>query len=134
MFEKFYTKTREQRIKILLDNENISSNSYKYLIDSIVMDNDLASNLIENQLTIYGMPYGLATNFLINGKKYVIPMVTEEPSVIAAASNAGKIISENGGFNAQMDARIMIGQIAFYDIKVDEPIKIIEEKRIKFLN
>lgn len=94
----------------------------------------MANNMVENQLSIYGLPYGVAVNFLINDKQYVIPMVTEEPSVIAAASNAAKIIKNNGGFRAYMDKRIMIGHIALYDIYVSDPIGIIESNKQNLIN
>jgi len=75
------------------------------------------SRMIENAIGIYPIPLGIATNFLINGKKYMIPMATEEPSVIAAASYAAKLASKNGGFRCKMDKSIMRGQIQIISVK-----------------
>ena len=67
--------------------------------------------MIENVIGIIPVPMGIATNFVINNKTYLIPMAIEESSVIAAASKAAKIAKENGGFYVQADDSIMIGQI-----------------------
>jgi len=72
---------------------------------------ELADRMIENVIGRIQIPLGIATNFLINGKDYLIPMATEEPSVVAAASNAAKIAREGEGFKASSDEPIMIGQI-----------------------
>ena len=66
-----------------------------------------ADNLVENCIGVISLPIGLGLNFVINGQKYAIPMSTEEPSVIAAASNAAKIIGENGGFFTNCDGVYM---------------------------
>lgn len=77
---------------------------------------DLANEMIENTIGILPLPLGIATNFVINGKKYLIPMVTEEPSVIAAASNAAKIASYSGGFKTTSYKSLMIGQVQIVSI------------------
>ncbi|MBZ0277635.1 MAG: 3-hydroxy-3-methylglutaryl-CoA reductase, partial [Anaerolineae bacterium] len=75
-----------------------------------------ASNMIENGIGVYALPLGIATNFLINGQDYLIPMVIEEPSVVAAVSNAAKLFREGGGFTTSSDEAVMIGQIQVVDI------------------
>jgi hydroxymethylglutaryl-CoA reductase len=75
-----------------------------------------ANDMIENVVGIYGLPLGVATNFLINGQDYLIPMVIEEPSVVAAVSNAAKAFREGGGFITSSDEPIMIGQIQVLDL------------------
>jgi hydroxymethylglutaryl-CoA reductase len=78
---------------------------------------DNASQMIENTIGIFSLPLGIATKFVINGKEYLIPMVIEEPSVIAAASNAAKIASQRGGFTAtNVDEALMIGQVQLVSI------------------
>lgn len=67
--------------------------------------------MIENTVGIFSLPMGVGTNFLINGKEYLVPMAIEEPSVVAAASNGAKIVREAGGFTTSSDDSIMIGQI-----------------------
>lgn len=126
-YNKYYQKTRKERIEIL----DISDESKLKLLDNISLTNEVADNIIENQISMLQVPYGLATNFLINNKNYVIPMATEEPSVIAAASNAAKIIRENGGIEAICINREMIGQIAFYENEND--INLIIEHKEKIL-
>jgi hydroxymethylglutaryl-CoA reductase len=76
-----------------------------------------ADNMIENVIGVYGLPMGVATNFQINGRDVLVPMVTEEPSVVAAVSNAAKAIREGGGFTASSTDPVMIGQIQILDIK-----------------
>ena len=75
-----------------------------------------ADNMVENVLSTYSLPFGIATNFLINGNDYLIPMVIEEPSVIAAASNAAGMFRAGGGFHTSSDEPIMIGQIQVLDL------------------
>lgn len=126
-FEKYYKKSRNERIEILKEY-GISNESYNSLIQTEVLSNDVACAMIENQLSILGIPLAVATNFCINNKKYVIPMAVEEPSVIAAASNAAKKL---GNIEAFCDKRITIGQIALYDVK--ENISILENKKEELL-
>jgi hydroxymethylglutaryl-CoA reductase len=77
---------------------------------------DQADNMIENVVGVYNLPLGIGTNFLINGRDYLIPMVIEEPSVVAAVSFAAKLFREGGGFFTSSDDPIMIGQIQILDI------------------
>lgn len=126
-FEKYYKKNRIERVEILKDS--INEKTYEDLINSKVLSNEIASSIIENQISILGLPLGLATNFCINGKDYVIPMAIEEPSVIAAASNAAKIL---GNIEVQVDKRLTIGQIALYDVEGD--INKVYDKKSELLN
>ncbi len=80
---------------------------------------DLADRLIENVVGIYGIPLGIAANFQINDRDYVIPMAIEEPSVVAAASHAAKLVRDAGGFAASADTPIMIGQVQV--VAISEP-------------
>ena len=89
-----------------------------------------ADNLVENCIGVISLPIGLGLNFIINGQKYVIPMSTEEPSVIAAASFAAKIIGENGGFFTNCDSSYMISQIMY---EFDSTIKNKEKDKIHYL-
>jgi len=73
--------------------------------------------LIENVIGSYQLPLGIALNFKINGKDYILPMVIEEPSVVAAASNAAKIARKNGGFQSEEVKSIMISQIQITQLK-----------------
>jgi hydroxymethylglutaryl-CoA reductase len=75
------------------------------------LNSDLANTMIENAVGVFTLPMGLGLNLLVNGRDYVVPMVVEEPSVIAAVSFAARIAREGGGFTAEADDPIMIGQV-----------------------
>jgi hydroxymethylglutaryl-CoA reductase len=76
-----------------------------------LLDEETANHMVENVVAIYGLPLGVALNFQINGRDLLVPMCVEEPSVIAAASNAAKMIRAGGGFQAEADDPIMISQV-----------------------
>lgn len=118
---KFYKKSRPEKIKALKEAGAISEHDYKQLLEKTLnLPADVADQMIENYITNYELPFGLAMNFMINGKELLIPMVTEEPSVIAAASNSGKITAHSGGFHTQMDKRLLIAQIALKNVQKPE--------------
>jgi hydroxymethylglutaryl-CoA reductase len=77
----------------------------------------LADRIIENVVGVYALPLGIATNFRINGRDYLIPMAVEEPSIVAGASFMAKLVRETGGFAAEADEPEMIGQIQILDVK-----------------
>lgn len=118
-FKSYYKKSRQDRIDVLVAQEHITSDQAEFLKNGQGLPTEIADNMIENALSTYGLPYGLALNFLINDQEIHIPMVTEEPSVIAAASNGGKIIQQAGGFKSQVNQRLMTGQIAFTGLEDD---------------
>ena len=97
-----------------------------------------ADNMIENAVGVHALPLGIATNFLINGTDYLIPMVIEEPSVVAAVSNAAKLFREGGGFVASSDEPIMIGQIQVLDLEdvyaAAGAVKAQRKKLVQFVN
>jgi hydroxymethylglutaryl-CoA reductase len=75
-----------------------------------------ANQMVENCVGTYALPLGVAVNFLINGRDYLIPMAVEEPSVLAAVSHAAKLVREGGGFQTETTAPVMIGQIQILDV------------------
>jgi hydroxymethylglutaryl-CoA reductase len=75
-----------------------------------------ADLMIENVIGTYELPLGIAVNFLVNGRDYLIPMIVEEPSVVAALSNAARLIRAGGGFQAETSRPVMIGQIQVLDV------------------
>jgi hydroxymethylglutaryl-CoA reductase len=75
-----------------------------------------ADQMIENVVGTHALPLGIAVNFLINGRDYIIPMVIEEPSVVAGASFAARLVREGGGFTTSSDEPLMIGQIQVLDV------------------
>lgn len=109
MFDKFYKHTSSKRKEILHEIDR-----FDYNLD-IPLEDSVYENMIENSIGTYEIPMGVVPGFFMNGKEYIIPMVTEEPSVIAAQSNAAKIFAKNGGISAHVISRLMRGQIAFPD-------------------
>ena len=126
---KFYKKSHEEKIEALRDAQVISVEDFNALKNNLLnLPADVANQMIENYIMNYAFPFGVALNFVIDGKEHIIPMVTEEPSVVAAASNAGKIVARSGGFVTNMNERLMIAQIALKDVPdVMEAEKIIKE-------
>jgi hydroxymethylglutaryl-CoA reductase len=114
--KKFYEKNRVERIEELVLNKCISKEDAELLKDRLQLPAEVADHMIENQIATYELPLGVAFNFFIDQKEYVVPMAIEEPSVIAAASSAAKIINQAGGFQTTIQNRRMIGQVALKDI------------------
>ncbi|KRM58982.1 hypothetical protein C5L31_000738 [Secundilactobacillus malefermentans] len=115
----FYRFDYETRLTMLEDVVNLTASDRKMLRDS---RSDTGNDIVENYLTDFNLPEGLATNFKINGKLYQIPMVTEEPSVIAAASNGAQLVAKSGGFVAKVQNRQMIGQIVLENVSDENKI------------
>jgi hydroxymethylglutaryl-CoA reductase len=110
----FYKLPIEKRREFVTHFANLSEDDAK--IFSSCLDLATADRMIENVLGTFELPLGLAVNFLINGKDYIIPMATEESSVVAAASNAAKIARIKGGFSTTCSEPLMIGQLQMLHI------------------
>ena len=96
---QFYKFSVADRLRALLEREVISETEYDMLVDGThLLDADKADRLIENVISVFGLPMGLGLNFQINGRDYLVPMVVEEPSIIAAVSSAAKIVRGAGAF------------------------------------
>ena len=80
------------------------------------LDDDAADVMIENVVGVYGLPLGIALNFRLNGEERLVPMAVEEPSVVAAASNAARMVAAGGGFRAVADPPLMAAQIQLLDV------------------
>ena len=119
---KFHEKTRDQRIKIVKLFASLSKEDVKILKGNGGIAFDEANSMVENAIGTISFPLGIATNFKINGRDYLIPMVIEEPSVIAAASKAAKTARKHGGFTIQADNSYSIGQIQVVDVDVKSAI------------
>jgi hydroxymethylglutaryl-CoA reductase len=130
---KFYKRNIQERQEIVQDWVGLDPNQIQYLNDS-GLTIDGANNMIENVIGRYSLPFAIATNFKVNQKDYLIPMVIEEPSVVAACSFAGKLFRENGGFKAYSDHPIMIGQIQIVDVDdIDDTEKVLYSHRDEIL-
>jgi len=115
--EGFYKLSREERLKLIAEQCNLSDDEMEALGDPGSMDMGVLDRMIENVVGAIPIPVGIATNFKVNGKDYLIPMAIEEPSVVAAASNAAKGARDTGGFKASATEPVMIGQIQMVKVK-----------------
>ncbi|WP_269795807.1 hydroxymethylglutaryl-CoA reductase, degradative [Streptococcus sp. SM3] len=119
-----------ERIEALLKEGLLTWDEAQILKEQKGLPLSIADQLTENVLSTFDLPFSLAPYFLINGRDYVLPMVTEEPSVVAAASFAAKLIQRSGGFTTQVHQRQMIGEIALTDVRDVEMAskRILEDK------
>jgi hydroxymethylglutaryl-CoA reductase len=113
----FFKLSPEQRLNEVAEFSSLSLEDKKVLSDPSSLDMATADHMIENVIGRFTLPLGVAVNFTINGKDYLIPMVTEEPSVVAAASNAAKMVRDSGGFTASYSGSIMIAQVQLTGIR-----------------
>ncbi|MFO7799927.1 hydroxymethylglutaryl-CoA reductase, degradative [Rhodohalobacter sp.] len=120
---KFYKYSVENRLDVLREKEILNQEDYVALREQmhLLTQND-ADKMIENVIGVFGLPMGLGLNFLINNKPYVVPMVVEEPSILAAVSSAAKVVRNAGGFESESDDPILIGQIQLVDVR--HPMKV----------
>lgn len=129
---KFYKKSIEERQEVVINWANLEDTQFH---DSSGLSLNQADQMIENVIGRYNLPFGIATNFLINNHNYLIPMVIEEPSVVAACSFAAKLFREGGGFVTHSDDPIMIGQIQILNIpNSDNAITALESNKSKILS
>ena len=107
----FYKLTPKERLAIVKDFAGLTDDEARLLERTGALPIDVADHMVENLIGVFPEPLGIGANFLVNGIEYLIPMATEEPSVIAAASYAAKMVREGGGFHTSSTAPVMIGQI-----------------------
>lgn len=107
----FYKLSVDERLEIVAKFANLSEKDKEIIRKTGALPIEVADRMIENVIGTFELPLGIATNFLIDGKDYLIPMVIEESSVVAAASNAAKMAREGGGFFTSYTGSIMIGQV-----------------------
>jgi len=107
----FYKLSPAERMRVVQKLTGIADEEAKTLGNTGGLPPEVADRMIENVVGGLTIPLGIATNFLINDKDYLIPMAIEEPSVVAAASNAAKMARVKGGFRVTNTGPIMIGQI-----------------------
>ena len=134
----FYRLEMEERLNKVADFSGLSEEDKNLFLKngelSLAIDKSIADRMIENVIGIFELPLGIATNFRINGKDYLIPMAIEETSVVAAASNAARIARVRGGFTAWASEPLMIGQIQVLRIKDREgALRSIQENKVKIL-
>jgi hydroxymethylglutaryl-CoA reductase len=115
----FYQLNVEERQRRIVEALCLTDEEVATLVATDALSLDTADIMIENAVATFALPFGVGLNFQINGQDYIVPMVVEEPSVIAAASNAALVARAGGGFVAEADAGAMIGQIQL--VRVPDP-------------
>ncbi|KAF1716032.1 hydroxymethylglutaryl-CoA reductase, degradative [Pseudoxanthomonas yeongjuensis] len=112
----FYKLDPESRFLKLLEFSGLPAEQLRPLQGTDVRMASIADRMIENAVGTFSIPLGVAANFLVNGIDYLVPMATEEPSVVAAASNAALIAREKGGFHTSGTDPVMIAQVQILDV------------------
>ena len=112
----FSKKSYHERLELLRAQAFLSPEKQRSLEQDEQVSLAVADQLSENVVGTFSLPYSIIPELLVNGQDYTVPYVTEEPSVVAAASYASKIIKRAGGFTAQVHERQMIGQVALYQV------------------
>jgi hydroxymethylglutaryl-CoA reductase len=110
----FYKLSPAERQQALADWAGLSAQQIQALDGALSIAQ--ADKMVENVVGTYALPLGIATNFLVNGRDVLVPMVIEEPSVVAGASFAARLVRVGGGFQAEADPSLMIGQIQVLDL------------------
>ena len=116
----FSKKSYHERLELLRAQALLSPEKQTSLEQDEQVSLAIADQLSENVVGTFSLPYSIIPELLVNGQDYTVPYVTEEPSVVAAASYASKIIKRAGGFTAQVHQRQMIGQVALYQVAEPE--------------
>jgi len=116
----FSKKSYHERLELLRAQALLSPEKQTSLEQDEQVSLAVADQLSENVVGTFSLPYSIIPELLVNGQDYTVPYVTEEPSVVAAASYASKIIKRAGGFTAQVHQRQMIGQVALYQVAEPE--------------
>ena len=119
-----------ERRQMILDISDLETEDIDSWAKTGELGEDIASHMIENVVGTMSLPVGIATNFIIDGKHYLIPFAVEEASIVAAASNMAKRCIQTGGFITNCDDSIMIGQIQLLEVPdIEGAIRAIEERK-----
>ncbi len=113
----FYKLNIQERLKLLHERHILNEADYLKLKNgNHLLRSEESDRMIENVIGVFGLPMGLGLNFLVNGKDYIVPMVVEEPSIVAAVSSAAKVVRNAGGFESEYTGPILIGQVQVVNI------------------
>lgn len=112
----FYKLSLQERVDLLRQLADLTEEEVAALSGEAGLERAQADHMIENVVGVFGLPLGIATNFTINGRDVLIPMAIEEPSVVAGASLAARLVRDGGGFKTSSDEPLMIGQIQVLDV------------------
>lgn len=114
----FYKRSVSERLKLLHERDLLDDADYRALLRGRqVLRTNGADKMVENVIGVFSLPLGVGLNFRINGKPYAVPLVVEEPSIIAALSSAAKLVGSAGGFETESTDPILIGQIQIVNVR-----------------
>jgi len=127
----FYKLSLDERRRRLAQQAGVALEEIVASLDKGGLDPTTADKVVENVVGVYGLPFGVALNVQVNGIDRLVPMVVEEPSVIAAASNAARMVRASGGFEAEMLESLMTTQIQLFDVPDPEGarVRLVEAER-----
>ena len=130
----FSKKSLQERLQILKDYHLLNEDNQTNLEHNHMLPLSTADQMSENVLATFALPYSFVPDVVVDEQVYQVPFVTEEPSVVAAASFAAKIIKRSGGFKTTIHNRQMIGQVALYQVaNIEVAIKNIQNHKQKLL-
>ena len=116
-FPAFYKLSVSDRVRIIHERGWLSAEDYQTLVSGEhTLKVHKADKMIENVVGVMGLPVGLGLNFLVNGRDYIVPLVVEEPSIVAALSSAAKVVRGAGGFTVESTEPVLIGQVQVVDV------------------
>jgi hydroxymethylglutaryl-CoA reductase len=131
---KFYDLSPDERLEVIARQTGLSTEEMQILSGEVGLSLEQADHMVENVVGRYALPVGIARNFVINGREVPVPMMIEEPSVVAGASFMAKLAQAGGGFHAQADEPVMIGQIQVLDLPdVQAARKVLEANKFLLL-
>lgn len=113
----FYRKDVAARVAALQAEAGADEETCAFLLQGGGLSLSVADKMVENVVAIHGLPLGVALNFTVNDRDVVVPMAVEEPSVVAAASNAARMVRASGGFHGEATPSLMTGQVQFDDVR-----------------
>ena len=121
---EFYKLSIEERVRAVYERGALNASDFRALASGRhTLDLAAADKMIENVVGVMGLPLGLGMNLVVNDKQYIVPMVVEEPSVVAALGSACKLVRTSGGFQAEATDPVLIGQIQIVNLKDIESAK-----------
>lgn len=120
--KSFRHLSREDKLKQLVEYGWLNDDNYEVLRNNPLINEEVANSLIENVIGQGTLPVGLLPKIIVDDKEYVVPMMVEEPSVVAAASYGAKLVNNTGGFKTVKSERLMIGQIVFDAVEDTESL------------
>lgn len=130
----FYRQSVADRLRQLVRVGDLDAETTAFFERGGGLDVEAADRMSENVIATHGLPLGVALNFQINGRDYLVPMAVEEPSVVAAASNAARMVRESGGFSGDADPSIMTAQVQLDDVPhAEEAARRVMEKKARIL-